>query len=189
MPQITTPIFNASEYSLANFVITRCAKAGWPILTVNELNYKMALLEGFSQNYYQRPLVHYNSYFKRIDKYIYLPIITKEFKSICGNFDNADNFHVIKYPKLSTKILNSENAEQVMTDVNDMMTNLINAGTNFDMMTKLINVATRFIQTTVRQNQKSTSHVVLPTELAELYLNYEYANKTRNYSAPKQPNF
>lgn len=176
MPQITTPIFNASEYSLANFIITRCAKAGWPILTVNELNYKMALLEGFSQNYYQRPLVHYDSYFKRIDKYIYLPIITKEFKSICANFDNADNFHVIKYPKLSTKILNSENAEQVMTDVNDMMTNLINA-------------ATSFIQTTVRQNQKSTNHTVLPTELAELYLNYEYANKTHKYNAPEQPNF
>lgn len=175
MPQITTPIFNANEYSLANFIITRCAKASWPILTVNELNYKMALLEGFSQNYYQRPLVRYDSYFKRIDKYIYSPIITKEFKSICDNFDNTNNFHVIKYPKLSTKILNNENAEQVMTDVNDMMTNLINAGTSF-------------IQNTVRLNQKSTSHVILPTELAELYLNYEYANKTRNYSAPKQPN-
>ena len=176
MPQITTPLFNASEYSLANFVITRCAKAGWPILTVNELNYKMALLEGFSQNYYQRPLVRYDSYFKRIDKYIYLPIITKEFKSICGNFNNADNFHVIKYPKLSTKILNSENAEQIMTDINDMMTNLINASTSF-------------IQNTVRLNQKSTSHVVLPTELAELYMNYEYANKTHKYNAPEQPNF
>lgn len=181
---MTLPLFNANEYSLSNFVITSCAKSGWPILTVNELNYKMVLLEGFSQHYYQRPLVRYNSYFKRIDKYIYLPIITKEFKSICSNFDeiehadfdSADNFHVVKYPKLSTKILNSENAEQIITDVNDMMTNLINAGTSF-------------IQTTVRNNQKSTSHVVLPTELAELYLNYEYANKTRNYNTPEQPNF
>lgn len=186
---MTLPLFNANEYSLANFVIARCNKAGWPILTVNELNYKMALLEGFSQHYYQRPLVRYDSYFKRIDKYIYLPIITKEFKSICSNFDNTGNFHVIKYPKLSTKILNSENAEQVMTDVNDMMTNLINAGTSFDIMTNLINASTNFIQTTVRQNHKSTSHIVTPTELTELYLNYEYANKTRNYGAPEQPNF
>lgn len=181
---MTLPLFNANEYSLANFVIASCAKAGWPILTVNELNYKMALLEGFSQHYYQRPLVHYNSYFKRIDKYIYLPIITKEFKSICSDFDeiehaefdSAGNFNIIKYPKLSTKILNSENTEQIMTDISDMMTNLINAGTSF-------------IQKAVRQNQKSTSHIVTPVELAQLYMNYQYANKTHKYNAPKQPNF
>lgn len=185
------PIFKTNEYGLANFLIKIHTSQNRPFISSIELNNALALLEGFSQKYYDRPLVNYQRYFEIYGTHYYLPYIYQEYKTHAdyiteeiehARFEKDGNFTVIEYPKISKDIMaNIQDPNQVFIDIKDSaLSQLIHSPA-------ILN--TVVVHHTNRVLASAGSFIaVKPAVLSDLYNNYIYTLKTQVLGSPKSNN-
>lgn len=141
MPQFTTPIFSASEKSLANFVINLHALRHYPITGLKHLNNELAILEGFAQSMYNRTLMRYNRNFIRVNMHYYLPdlsekltdnrcYLTKPF-TITKIDKKTQQKTIINYPDLSISLMNIQDPIDVLNDLTKLVNELMQFSPDF----------------------------------------------------------
>lgn len=185
------PIFKTSEYGLANFLIKMHVKQNRPFISSIALNNALALLEGFSQKYYDRPLVNYQRYFEIYGTHYYLPYIYQEYKTHAdyiteeiehARFAKDGKFTVIKYPKISKDIMaNIPESSQVFTDIKD------SALSQLMHSPAILNTVVVHHTNRVLASSDSFS-AVKQAVLSDLYNNYIYTLKTQVLGSPKGDN-
>lgn len=112
MTQIATPIFSANEFSIANLLIKKHIEHCRPIISDQQLNNELAILEGFTQNTYNRTLVRYNHKFILVGTHYYLPDLARKLR---------DNKHYITRPLVIRKI----NKHRLWKFINILKSNLV----------------------------------------------------------------
>ena len=183
------PIFKTNEYGLANFLIKMHVKQNRPFISSIELNNALALLEGFSQKYYNRPLVNYQRYFEIYGTHYYLPYIYQEYKTHAdyiteeiehARFEKDGSFTVIKYPNISKDAMeNVTEPNQVFIDIKD--------STLSQLMHSPAILNTVITHHTNRVLASAGSFTaVKPAVLSDLYNNYIYTLKTQALNAPQK---
>lgn len=185
------PIFKTNEYGMANFLIKMHASQNRPFISSIELNNALALLEGFSQKYYDRPLVNYQRYFEIYGTHYYLPYIYQEYKTHAdyiteeiehARFAKDGKFTVIKYPKISKDIMaNIPESGQVFIDIKD------SALSQLMHSPAILNTVVMHHANRILANSDSFS-AVKPAVLSDLYNNYIYTLKTQVLGSPKSNN-
>lgn len=183
------PIFKTNEYGLANFLIKMHVKQNRPFISSIELNNALVLLEGFSQKYYDRPLVNYQRYFEIYGTHYYLPYIYQEYKTHADyiteeiehmRFEKDGKFTVIKYPKISKDIMaNIPKSDQVFIDIKD------SALSQLMHSPAILNTVVVHHTNRVLASSGSFS-AVKPAVLSDLYNNYIYTLKTQILGTPKK---
>ena len=183
------PIFKTNEYGLTNFLIKMHVKQNRPFMSSIELNNALTLLEGFSQKYYNRPLVNYQRYFEIYGTHYYLPYIYQEYKTHAdyiteeiehARFEKDGSFTVIKYPKISKDIMeNVTKPNQVFIDIKD------SALAQLMHSPAILNTVITHHTNHVLANSDSFS-AVKPAVLSDLYNNYIYTLKTQALGSPKK---
>lgn len=189
--QKVQPIFKTNEYGLANFLIKMHVKQNRPFISSIELNNALVLLEGFSQKYYGRPLVNYQRYFEIYGTHYYLPYVYQEYKSHANyiteeiehaRFEKDGKFTVIKYPKISKKIMeNVPEPGQVLIDIKD------SALSQLMHSPAILNTVVMYHTNRVLASAGSFS-AVKPAILSDLYNNYIYTLKTQALNASQKSN-
>ena len=189
--QKVQPIFKTNEYGLANFLIRMHVKQNRPFISSIELNNALALLEGFSQKYYSRPLVNYQRYFEIYGMHYYLPYIYQEYKTHAdyiteeikhARFEKDGKFTIIKYPKISKDIIeNISKPNQVFIDIKD------SALSQLMRSPAILNTAIVHHTDRVLASADSFS-TVKPAVLNDLYNNYIYTLKTQALNASQKSN-
>lgn len=185
--QKVQPIFKTNEYGLANFLIKMHVKQNRPFISSIELNNALALLEGFSQKYYSRPLVNYQRYFEIYGTHYYLPYIYQEYKTHAdyiteeiehARFEKDGKFTVIKYPKISKDIMeNIAKPNQVFIDIKDSaLSQLVHSPSILNT------VITHHTNRALSSAGSFTA--VKPAVLSDLYNNYIYTLKTQVLDIP-----
>lgn len=183
------PIFKINEYSLANFLIKMHVKQNRPFISSIELNNALALLEGFSQKYYDRPLVNYQRYFEIYGTHYYLPYIYQEYKTHAdyiteeiehARFEKDGKFTIIKYPKISKDIMeNIAKPNQVFIDIKDSAL--------AQLMHSPAILNTVVVHHTNRVLANSDSFIAIkPAVLSDLYNNCIYTLKTQALNASQK---
>lgn len=185
------PIFKTNEYGLANFLIKMHVKQNRPFISSIELNNALALLEGFSQKYYGRPLVNYQRYFEIYGTHYYLPYIYQEYKTHAdyiteeikhARFAKDGKFTIIKYPKISKGAMeNVTEPNQVFIDIKD------SALSQLMHSPAILNTVVAYHTNRVLASADSFV-AVKPAVLSDLYNNYIYTLKAQALGSPKSNN-
>lgn len=170
------PVLATSEYTLTNYIIDAFIDNHNQLINADDLNNVLALIEGYSQAFWRRPLLNYNKYFIVNKHHYVLPNIGT------GKLTNMPNNHFvgidsdlneIVYPKLNPEMTTIN--RNVFGKINDLIVHLARGDRKFiDEQIKLA-VGDNFVER------------VAPDDLAYTYLNYIYAEKIAKYGAPLAP--
>lgn len=170
------PVLATNEYTLANYIIDVFINNHNQLINADDLNNVLALLEGYSQTFWRRPLLNYNKYFTVNKHHYVLPnISTGKLTNMPNNhFVGIDsNLNEIVYPELTPEMITIN--KNVFSKINDLIVHLARSNRGFIDDQIGLAVGDNFVER------------VAPNDLAYAYLNYIYAEKIAKYGAPLVP--